>query len=157
MSKRNVDISMDQLTPIMAQLLSEGTDVEFTPTGNSMRPLWHHRRDTVKLTAVKPEEIRRWDVLLYKRGDGTYILHRAVGVYDDTVDFLGDAQFGVEKGVPKSAVLAVVAGYKRKGKKYRSVDSIGYRIYVCLWCRSRGIRYFFYRAFRRIKKLFGAV
>ena len=157
MSARNVDVSMNQLTPLITELLGSGTDVEFTPTGNSMKPLWHHRRDIVKLTAVKAEEIRKWDVLLYKRADGSYILHRVVAVGEDTLDFLGDAQFGVEKEVPKTSVVAKVKGYKRKGKKYKSAEAVSHKLYIIFWCKTRGVRYFFFRAFKRIKKLFGAV
>ena len=155
MKARKIDVSMQVLTPMMEALLADGTDVELTATGNSMRPLWHHRRDVVKLTFVQSDDIKKWDVLLYRRGDGTYILHRVVKVGENTLDFLGDAQYGIEKGVPKENVVARVIGYRKNGKKYRSTNSLRYKIYVALWCNTRGIRYFFYRAFMRIKRLFG--
>ncbi len=157
MKTRSVDVSMGQISDLMLALLKDGTDVELTATGGSMRPLWRHRKDIVKLTDIDTDKIKKWDVLLYQRADGSYVLHRVVKVNDTTLDFLGDAQFGIETGVPKSRVVAKAIGYKRGGGKYRSMESGGYKAYVWLWCNSRGIRYFFYRVFLRIKKLFGAV
>ena len=157
MKTRSIDVSMGQISELMVSLLAEGTDVEITATGNSMRPLWRHRKDVVKLAPVNVETIKKWDVLLYKRAEDSYVLHRVVRVGETDLDFLGDAQFGVETNVPKANVLAVVKGFKRGGGKYRSVDSLGYKTYVWFWMHSLGIRYFFFRAFRRLKMLFGAV
>ena len=156
MKMRSVETSMEQMAELMLPLIEQGIAAELTATGNSMRPLWRHRRDIIKLSAVDSENIKKWDVLLYRRPNGSYVLHRVVGLDSETLDFLGDAQFGVERGVPKARVVARAIGYKRGGGKYRSVDSLGYKAYVLLWCHSRTIRYFFYRIFVRIKRMFGA-
>lgn len=156
MNIKTVDVTMGQLSPLMLSLLAEGTDIELTATGNSMRPLWHHRKDVVRLSAICVDDIKKWDVLLYTRADGSFVLHRVVKIGEKTLDFLGDAQFLVEKNVPKENVVAKAVGHKRGGGKYRNLDGFGYKLYVFLWYNSRGIRYFFYRVYRKILKVFGA-
>ena len=48
---------MAQLSELILPLLEQGTDVELTATGNSMRPLWRHKKDVIKLTAVDIQNI----------------------------------------------------------------------------------------------------
>ena len=156
MNNRKIDVSMEKLTELILPLLEQGTDVELTATGNSMRPLWRHRKDVVKLTAVDTQNIKKWDVLLFRRESGSYVLHRVVSVGEETLDFLGDAQFAIEENIPKSSVIAKVIGFKRNGGKYKSVENLGYKIYVFIWLKSYCIRFFVYRVFAKLKKIFGA-
>ena len=144
---------MAQLAPVIYECFENGTDVELTPTGGSMRPLWRHRRDVVKLTSVKAEDIKIWDVLLYKRSETEFVLHRVVGVNPDSLDFLGDAQFIVEHNVPKDSVVAVVKGFCRQNGRYRTANDPVYRLYVWVWCNTRGIRYFLHRVVNKIKRM----
>ena len=44
-----------------------------TPVGTSMNPLLYERQDTVKL--VKADKVQKYDVILYKRKSGEYVLH----------------------------------------------------------------------------------
>ena len=156
MNNQKRDVSMAQLSELILPLLEQGTDVELTATGNSMRPLWRHKKDVIKLTAVDIQNIKKWDVLLFRRESGAYVLHRVVKVRENVVDFLGDGQFSIEKDIPKSQILAKVKGYKRNGGEYKSVENLGYKAYVFIWYKTYHLRFFAYRVFNKIKKIFGA-
>ena len=58
-------------------MLSGGAQVKFTVSGYSMYPLLHSNADTVILT--KKQRIKKYDILLYKRENGEFVLHRVVG------------------------------------------------------------------------------
>lgn len=133
MSKSKIKaVPMSELSPLIEAFVSEGTDVTLTVTGNSMKPMLTHLRDSVVLTKCDPMSLKKGDIPLYCREDGSYILHRILKVGENTYDISGDHQWVLEKGVPKSAVICKVKGFTRKGK-YRSCNNIGYRLYAFLW------------------------
>ncbi len=65
------------LIPQIAELLREGKEVRFTPTGVSMRPFIEGGCDTVVLRLLA--EVRVGDITLCDLG-GTYVLHRVIAV-----------------------------------------------------------------------------
>ncbi|MBO5911955.1 MAG: S24/S26 family peptidase, partial [Clostridia bacterium] len=79
-------VPMEELSPLIVGLIEEGVDVTITVTGNSMRPMLTHRKDTVVLTKCDPLALKRGDLPLYKRDNGQYILHRIIRVHKDTYD-----------------------------------------------------------------------
>ncbi len=123
---------MSELTPLISELVNQGTDVTITVTGNSMQPMVTHLRDTVLLTKCDPNTLKAGDIPLYRREDGKYILHRIMKVHSDTFDIAGDHQTELEKGVYKAQVLCVVKGFTRKGK-FHSCKGIGYKLYAFIW------------------------
>ena len=58
-------------------LLSYGEQVPLVITGNSMYPFLRHGRDTVYLQKVQ-RPLKKGDMVLYRRKNGQYILHRIV-------------------------------------------------------------------------------
>ena len=129
---------MDAFIPLIAESLREGKSVNFKPRGISMLPMLVQGRDSVILSPVTGA-LKKYDIPLYKRTDGSYILHRIVGVSGDTYTCSGDNQFRKEQGVKHENVLAVVSAFTRKGKT-RSVKSFTYRIYCRFWHYSRPFR-----------------
>ena len=128
----NKAVPMEELSPLIVGLINEGTDVTLTVTGNSMKPMLTHLRDSVVLTKCDPLALRVGDIPLYRREDGKYILHRILKSHDTVYDISGDHQWILERNVPKSCVLCVVKGFTRNGK-YHSCDEYGYRLYAFLW------------------------
>ena len=102
-------LHLAQAEPLLRERL-EAT-VVLTVTGGSMLPLLAGGRDRVTLGPV-PERLRRGEVLLYRRTDGSYVLHRLTGFgQDGTLVFCGDRQ-----------------------------TEPGYRVYCALWPRLRWCR-----------------
>lgn len=67
---------MAELFPLMAEILDNAGEVTFQVTGNSMLPLLQHRRDKVCLVKLQDGSLRKYDIPLFVRQDGKYILHR---------------------------------------------------------------------------------
>ena len=84
-------------------------------TGNSMSPFLIHGRDTVYLSRLT-RPVRRGDMLLYKRENGNYVLHRVFKATPESLTMIGDAQTILEPGIRREQVIAIVTRVERKGK-----------------------------------------
>jgi len=123
-------VDMEHLSEIIEQVLCENSNVRLTVTGNSMYPLFRHGTDSVVL-GIKPK-IRKYDIPLYKRDNGEYVLHRVVKKKDDFLYTCGDNQTVIEYPVMPAQVLACVVGFYRKDK-YISCSNLIYKLYSRLW------------------------
>ena len=142
-------VSMEDLVPLIREQLSAGQPVSFTPTGNSMLPMLRHGVDSVTLSPV-PEKLHKYDLPLYRRENGQYIMHRIVAV-SDTYTCMGDNQFVLEQGLAHGQMIGLVTAFTRNGKAY-SVQHKGYQLYCRLWYHSRHFRYLFRRGVAYIRR-----
>ena len=143
----------EELSPLIAELTKQGTDVTLTVTGNSMKPMLTHLRDSVLLTKCNPDKLKVGDITLYKRENGRYILHRILKVHEDTFDFAGDHQIELETGIKKSQVLCVVKGFTHKGK-FHSCKELKYRLYALVWRALFPFRGYIMRLYRKLHSIF---
>ena len=98
-------------------LQEEGVkELPLTVTGNSMSPFLIHGRDTVYLSRLT-RPAKRGDVLLYRRQNGDYILHRVYAVTPEGCTMVGDAQRELETGIRPEQVIAIVTRAIRKDKE----------------------------------------
>ena len=95
-------------------LLEETEPVPLVISGTSMMPFLAHHRDTVYLSRIR-ENPGVGDMVLYRRDNGRYILHRILAVHGDAFDMLGDRQVHPEPGIRRDQLLAVVTAVRRKG------------------------------------------
>ena len=140
---------MEQIMPLMKEYLSQGKPVTFAPRGISMKPMLRPGTDKVVLERPKGS-LTKYDIPLYKRDDGSYVLHRVIKV-GDTYTCIGDNQFEKEYGIRYDQIIAVVTGFYRDEKFY-STKNIGYILYSRLWHYSRFARYLCLRALRGIRR-----
>ena len=71
------------------QVLEEQGTLVYTNVGNSMLPLIREGRDLIILK--KPEgRLKKYDVPLYKRDSGQYVLHRVLKVRESDYVICGD-------------------------------------------------------------------
>ena len=151
----DTSLRLEQLLPLIQERLASGESVQFTPQGTSMRPAIYGGRDQVILSPL-PEKLKKYDLPLYRRDDGQFVLHRIVKV-GQTYTCVGDNQFVLEEGVPREWMIALTTGFIRKGKYY-STDSFAYRIYCRIWHWTRPVRHFGLRCgqaiLRRLKRIF---
>lgn len=141
-SLRNLSPGLDAMMPLILERLAEGGTVRFTPHGSSMRPMLVGGRDQVVLAPVPPR-LRKYDLPLYRRADGRYVLHRVVHVGEDYT-CIGDNQYTLEPHLTHDQMLAVVVAFVRNGRTH-SVTSLGYRLYCRLWHHTRPLRHFVVR------------
>lgn len=135
--------------PLMREQLAAGKSVKFSPRGISMLPMLRQGRDSVLLSPV-PERLRKYDLPLYQRENGQYVLHRIVEV-GETYVCVGDNQFELERGLGHAQMIALVTVFYRDGRKY-SVNAPGYRLYCRAWHFSRPVRRFWRRGIRWLKR-----
>lgn len=124
-------IPMESLAELLLLQMEKGGVARLVVTGNSMYPTLRHRKDAVYLRPVVGD-LRRGDLILYRRHDGTFVLHRIVTRPRGNVFFCaGDNQWRKEQ-VEESQVLAVTDGIIRKGRIYKE-SNCGYRLWVAVW------------------------
>ena len=145
-SKKRVKTS--DFFAVVLEALDSGSRVAFTPRGRSMTPTLRDDQDVVYLTrATNPT---RYDVVLYRRDSGQYVLHRIVGVASDgTFVLCGDGQTTLERGIRREQILAKVAAFKRGGLSVDCETSRSFRLYSRFWVASRSFRALYWR-FRRL-------
>lgn len=111
----------------------------FKVRGMSMFPLLRDKRDSVKLEPIK-ENPKKRDIILYKRDNGQFVLHRIIKVQDDVYTLVGDNQHVKEYPIRRDQVLGVVTSIVRKGKEIDLNKSFFYKLYSFFWCLNLFIR-----------------
>lgn len=130
---------MKTLYPLIEPIIKQGGTVKIKVTGYSMYPLVSSRRDSVLLgKCVKP---KIGDVPLFRRKDGSYILHRIVGKKNGAFYTMGDYETQREYPVYPEQIVAVAKGFYRKDR-FWSCDSFTYKLYSALWRKTVFVRPF---------------
>lgn len=119
-------IPMHELTQLLTLQLENGGRAELTVTGYSMRPMLRDRRDSVTLVPVMDKQ-KPGDVILYRRENGQYVLHRIIGVNAEGYICSGDNQ-AMREPVAHSQLIAVMEAFTRGGR-VRTVRDPVYRVY----------------------------
>lgn len=125
----------------------------YTNKGDSMLPLIKEGRDLLVIEKTNGR-LKRFDVPLYKRDTGQYVLHRIVKVRQNDYVICGDNRANMEYGITDRHIIGVLTAVIRNGKEL-SVNSTKYKLYVYLWYLLFPFRFVFIKAqnlIRRIKK-----
>ena len=136
--------------PLMLECLSAGKSFRFSPRGISMLPMLREGKDSVLLSPL-PEKLRKYDIPLYRRDNGKYVLHRIVEA-GETFTCIGDNQYTYEPGVRREQMIALVTSFTRDDREI-SVEDPFYRLYCRLWHHSRGLRYFLIRVKNKLRRM----
>ena len=142
-------VRMENLIPLFKERLDTGQKVRFSPKGISMLPMLRQDTDTVVLSPL-PDILRKYDLPLYQRDDGHFVLHRIVKT-GETYTCIGDNQFELEHGLRYDQMIAVVTAFYR-GDKLHFVNELGYQIYCRFWHYSRPIRHFWRRGINYLRR-----
>ena len=140
---------LEVLMPVFQEALQQGQSLRFSPRGTSMLPMIREGIDSVVLAPIQGK-LKKYDLPLYRRDDGKYILHRIVQV-GETYTCIGDNQFLYETGVRQDQLIAVVTAFYR-GEKYCRTDALRHRLYCRLWHYSRPLRHLWRRGKNWLRK-----
>ena len=144
---------MNNETTSFEEAIEKHGQLMYTNVGDSMLPLLRQGKD-VFVVSRKPEgRLKKYDVPLYKRDNGAYVLHRILKVRKDDYVLCGDNRWERETGITDRHVIGVLTAVIRDGKTI-SVSDRKYRLYVHLWCDFFYLRAFILRLksmLRRIK------
>lgn len=149
MEKKKVRLS--QMLPMMEETLRSGGTVKLPITGTSMLPLLVAGRDTVTLSPIG-ERLSVFDIPLYRRDDGAFVLHRIIEVSEDnTYTMCGDNQWVLERGIRDDQLIGVVTQIIRDGKTF-SVTDKKYQRYVRVWRRLMPVRKYIVKVRGKLSK-----
>lgn len=149
--KQKVDTSL--LLEEYRKLLETVDQLPLLISGNSMSPFLIHGRDTVYLTKVN-RPLRRGDIVLYRRKNGAYILHRICTVEEDTFSIIGDAQTEIEQGIAREQIFAMVCAADRKGK-WQAPGCLWWDFFAKFWIRIIPVRPIVLCVYSGLKSMFG--
>lgn len=131
-------VDIYRITPVIDELIQNGTDVRITVSGNSMFPMLRSGTDSVVFTkAVNP--LKKYDLPLYRRKSGEYVMHRIVAVNNGFFTMNGDNQYVLESPVYPDMIIGVVKEFYRGGKKI-NCESALYKFYCRFWVCFRPFR-----------------
>lgn len=134
------------------RLLQAGETLSLPVLGSSMAPFLVHRRDTVWLSApTRP--LKAGDIVLYRRRNGEYILHRVRSVKGGVYTMIGDAHTVSEPGIAPAQILGIVTHALRKGKTQQP-GTFWWEFFARFWVRVIPLRPIFLRVYTAAGKLF---
>ena len=101
--------------------------------GTSMWPLLKEGKSLVQVVAVDGRPLNKGDVILYRRKDGTCVLHRIMKVREkDTYLVCGDHQWKLDETVERHRIIAIARGFYKNGR-YIDEKIWWYRLYKRCW------------------------
>lgn len=142
-------VEMSKIEPTIRDVVGAGGVVRLTVTGRSMEPTLIEKRDSVLL--VKPEKVKKGDIVLYLRENGDYVLHRIVGKKKGAFLLCGDNQTIIEYPIYPEQIFGMVSGIVRKGNVI-PITNIKYRIAAFVWTRFIRLRPFILRTYVKMRR-----
>lgn len=121
-----------------ADELARRGEIRCEISGTSMQPLLNSKKTTVHICLLKEDPLPL-DVVLFTRDDGSFVLHRIVGLSKGAYTLCGDNQTEVEFGIKRHQILGRMEGYYR-GDLYHSCSGLSYRLYSLVWTYARPLR-----------------
>ncbi len=120
-------IRVEDFYPLILEAFENNQTFTFPVQGTSMQPMLHSN-DVVELSKIV--SIRIGDILLYRRQNGQFVLHRVRRIKDNTYTFVGDHQTIEEPNIEGAQLIGKVIAYKKQGKdKQYLLKGIRYRTY----------------------------
>ena len=132
------------------EILADEGRLAYSNVGDSMLPLIRQGRDLVVIERVSGR-LKKYDVPLYRRDGGQYVLHRVLKVRQDDYVLCGDNRWRRETGVTDRHVRGVLTAVVRDGKELPVTDR-RYRLYVHLWCDLFPLRAFLLMAIHVLRR-----
>ena len=124
-------IHLSDYEELIREVLATGGEFRLYPHGTSMLPLLRQGIDSVALRSLDRPP-RKFDILFYKRQDGSYILHRVKEVTDKGLVLWGDNHTMLEYGITEENIIGYAARIFR-GDKELDCQSLRYNLYLWLW------------------------
>ena len=122
------------------QELEENGFLLYTNKGRSMEPLIKEGRDVLLIRKVD-SRLNKYDIALYKRENGSYVLHRIMKVNDEDYVLCGDNQYKREYGIKDRQILGKLDLIIR-GDRQIKLEGFSYRLYLFFFCDLFYIRCF---------------
>ncbi len=106
--------------------------------GTSMYPLIKGDCSDVCIVRIDGD-IKKYDVVLYIRESGEYVMHRVLDIKDEGCVCCGDNQWELEYGVTRDMIIGRLDSWYKNGERH-TVSDKSYLRYVKFWCMSLKLR-----------------
>lgn len=134
------------------QVIQRDGRLIYTNKGDSMMPLIKQDRDLLVISKKPEHRLKKYDVALYKRDSGQYVLHRVLKVRKHDYIICGDNRWKKEYGITDRHIIGVLTAVIRKNKEI-SVNDLRYKVYVHLWCDLFPVRAFIVHVINKLKRM----
>lgn len=134
------------------EVLAKNGKLVYTNVGDSMMPLIRQDKDLLIIEPVHGR-LKKYDVPLYKRDSGQYVLHRILKVRQEDYVICGDNRWQKEYGITDRHIIGVLTGVVRNGKTVPVTDK-KYLLYVHVWCDFFPVRAVLVRVGNKLKKIY---
>lgn len=128
----SADVSMQEILPIIEEVLACGGEISFTPNGVSMWPMLRNGKDIITIRASS-RPLKKYDVPLYKNEEGKFILHRYIRKNKQGYVMRGDNCLDNEYGIKREQIIGIMTSFVRNGKKY-NCSELEYKLYCIIRC-----------------------
>lgn len=137
--KNKFTASLNDMYPVIEEVLQSGGEFRISITGISMLPLLVQGKDSVAIKSpVLP--LKAGDIAFYRRTNGVFVLHRVMKVQKDgTYTFCGDSQYGFEHGISDQQIIGTVTKIFKKDKQINT-ECVAYKLYLFFWCKAFPLR-----------------
>lgn len=143
-------MELNEIWPLISESIKDGGQFTMLPRGISMLPLIRPARDEVVL--VEPINIKKTDIVLYRRDDGHFVLHRVMYIKKGEYLMCGDNQSWLEHGITEKHLLAKVSEIHKDGKTVDTTTKKYSKYVKKLYSKIRRAR--IRRFLGRIKRIF---
>ena len=126
-------------------IIAEQGKLIYTNVGDSMYPLIKPRDLLIIEKVTGP--LKQYDIPLYIRDNGQYVLHRIVRIKNGEYLICGDNRRHIERGITDRHIIGMLTGIIRDGETI-SVYALKYRLYN----RTLVFRRFILRVRNRLKR-----
>lgn len=126
-------VDTDEYMMMLEGLLAEGHEVSLVISGNSMSPFLIDKRDEIFFKSPW-RELKRGDIVFYKRPNGQYVCHRVYRVKEKDVYLVGDAQQEIEGPLSVDHIFAIITKARRKGK-WQEPGCFWWEFFAKVWIR----------------------
>lgn len=137
----------------LEKLLREGRAIQIAPQGYSMYPLFVPGRDQAVIAPVRAEDLRRGDVVLYRRKSGMLVLHRIWKRKGQALFLVGDNQKEIEGPIEEGQVKGILVQVVRNGKRF-STRRAWYRLLSGIWLLGRPFRPMVWKMTASLRRVF---
>ena len=120
---------MEDIYPLILEAFNNILTFKMPVRGESMLPLLR-TNDYVTLSKIN-NKIKKGDILLYRRDNLQFVLHRVRKIKKDSYIMVGDHQRVVEKNIKDNNIIGIVISYHKNNKDY-SLNRFSYKLYKLL-------------------------
>lgn len=129
--------------------------IVYTNIGDSMLPIIHEHQDLLVISKIdKP--LNKYDIVLFKRDNNAYVLHRILKVLDDGNYLIGGDNRYFEEVIHKKDIIGILTklvnyddiNYLETNEYKKYVNTLGYRRFKLK------IKHFIDRVKNKINRMF---